>query len=288
MPDLLGSAALFTSNILVCIALVLLRHSADDAMTRTFYLLAANGVAGLLGFLPFRKENALRLDAPTLAVVVWSACYCAEYGLFLVYPGIISLSQLIVCNSLAPFIAVYLSRDVLRARVNGAHRLLSVLPVLFLIGISYLERNATSRSGVFLWLILLLVFASIIVSQSCARYVARNRSPTWSQPRLTLLNAALLSVVLELRLSHSGTALRPSIRISTCLGVGIMILAIQRLYVFGLRKADPFISAMTLCTIVPLSLGIEFVVEHRQVHLAEAAFAAGYILSNAISVKMSS
>ncbi len=108
MDNLRASTALLTSNVLVCLALILLRHSAADASVRSFYLLAANGIAGLLGFLPLRKENELKLDRSFLAVALWSACYCAEYGIFLVYPQLISLSQLIVCNSLAPLAAVYL------------------------------------------------------------------------------------------------------------------------------------------------------------------------------------
>src|SRR6266702_7622783 len=276
MPNLLGSVALFTSNILVCTALILLRHSADNSSTRTFYLLAANCLAGLLGFIPFRKENIFRFDGPTLAVIVWSACYCAEYGIFLVFPGIISLSQLIVCNCLAPFIAIFVSQDVQRTALSGGYKLLSIAPILFLIGISYLERTDGNRSDAFAWLILLLVFLSVVISQSCARYVARNRAPSWSQPRLTMLNAIFLALVLSVALHHSRSVLQHSMKISLCLFVGVMILLIQRLYVYGLKKADPFISAMTLCTIVPLSLGIEFIFEHRRVGLAEIALATGY------------
>jgi hypothetical protein len=144
MGNLTGSLTLFASNILVCAALLLLRHSASDSTLRTVYLLAANGVAGLAGFPPFRRENAIRLDRPTLAVAAWSVCYCAEYGLFLVYPGVISISQLIACNSLAPLVAVYLSRDVRRSKIETADRLRSVAPIIFLLAISYLGRQSRS------------------------------------------------------------------------------------------------------------------------------------------------
>jgi drug/metabolite transporter (DMT)-like permease len=102
-----------------------------------------------------------------------------------------------------------------------------------------------------------------------------------------MLNAIFLALVLSVALHHSRAVLQHSVKIGLCFFVGVMILLIQRLYVYGLRRADPFISAMTLCTIVPLSLGIESIFEHRRVGLAEIALATGYVVSNAVSVKMS-
>jgi len=285
MQNVSASIALLTSNVLVCLALILLRHSAADASLRSFYLLAANGVAGLLGFLPPRKENELKLDRPSLAVAVWSACYCAEYGIFLVYPRLISLSQLIVCNSLAPLAAVYLSQDARRTHLNASRKLFATAPVLLLLGISYLEGVRSASLSVFAGSILLVVFLTVVCSQSCARYVARTKSPGWSQPRLTILNAVFLAIVLCLVLGTSRIRLLASINMALCLGFGAMVLAIQRLYVYGLKRADPFISAMTLCTIVPISLGMEMIFEHRMLGSAEIILAAGYVLSNAVLAK---
>ena len=285
MPNLVASIALLTSNVLVCLALILLRHSAADASIRSFYLLAANGVAGLLGFLPPRKENQLKLDRSSLAVAVWSACYCAEYGIFLLYPGTISLSQLIVCNSLAPLAAVYLSLDSKRTNLNASRRIFTVVPVFFLLGISYLERAKGASSSLFAGAILFTVFLAVVCSQSCARYVARTNSPSWSQPRLTVLNAIFLGIVSCLVLGIARVRLLAPINIALCLAVGTMILAIQRLYVYGLKRADPFISAMTLCTIVPISLSMEIVFEHRRLGTAEIALAAAYVFSNVMVAK---
>lgn len=286
MGNLTGSLTLFASNILVCVALLLLRHSASDSVLRTVYLLAANGVAGLAGFLPFRKENSIRLDRPTLAVAVWSACYCAEYGLFLVYPGTISISQLIVCNSLAPYFAVYLSRDERRSRIGTSVRLLSVAPIVLLFGISYLERQSRSSSNPHAALVLCCVMLASIGSQACARYVARNKSPGWSQPRLTILNAIFLGVVIGL-FSRTAIGVQPRfMSIGLIVLTGALIYTIQRFYVFGLKKADPFISAMTLCMIVPLSLGTEAIFEHRIVDPFEIVLAAGYVLATAVSVRV--
>jgi drug/metabolite transporter (DMT)-like permease len=62
------------------------------------------------------------------------------------------------------------------------------------------------------------------------------------------------------------------------------VLLIQRMYIFGLKKADPFISAMTLCTIVPLSLAMDILFEHRPFGLTEIALAIGYMLTMALNV----
>ena len=171
--------------------------------------------------------------------------------------------------------------------MSVGHRLLSVAPVSFLIGVSYLERQSNKEAATAqAVLILCLVFVSVVISQSCARYVARHRSPGWSQPKLTISNAVLLSVVLGIALYRSNEVLQHAIHIGLCILVGVLILLIQRLYVFGLKKADPFISAMTLCTMVPLSLGMEILFERRLVGTAEVALAVGYVMSTAINVKL--
>jgi drug/metabolite transporter (DMT)-like permease len=198
---------------------------------------------------------------------------------------VISISQLIVCNSLAPFLAVYLSRDVRRSRIQIAGRLLSAAPIILLLGISYRERQRHASSDPYASLLLCCVLFSSIISQACARYVARNKSPSWSQPRLTILNAIFLGVVIGL---FSRTAINLAPRFT---GIGLIVLAgatvytIQRFYVFGLKKMDPFISAMTLCTIVPLSLGTEVIFENRIVDPIEIVLAVGYVLATAVTVK---
>jgi hypothetical protein len=65
-----------------------------------------------------------------------------------------------------------------------------------------------------------------------------------------------------------------------------IIFAVQRFYVFGLKQADPFISAMTLCTIIPLSLGTEVIFEHRIVDSMEIVMAVGYVLATVVSVRL--
>jgi hypothetical protein len=282
-----GAATLLCSNVMVCVALYLLKHSADGAAARTLYLLAANAGAGLVGFLPFRHENAIRIDRPSLAVIGWSACYCTEYGLFLVYPGVISISQLIVCNSLAPFISVYLSQDAKRSGLGLRHRVLSLAPIIFLLGIAFIERRGSDRTFRYGTLLLACVLTSAACSQACARYVARHRSPGWSQPRLTILNAVLLAAVLFLFSRGPVVGMPKAFNVSLVVAVGTLILLVQRFYVFGLRKADPFISALALCSIVPLSLATEAVFEHRLIGHTEIALSGAYMISTAASVLLS-
>ena len=288
MRNLTGSLTLFASNILVCAALYILRHSADDSILRTVYLLAANGLAGLVGFLPFRRENSIRFDRPTLAVVVWSACYCAEYGLFVVYPGAISISQLIVCNSVAPFLAVYLSGDIQRSQLTISYRLVSAASILLLLGIAYMERRSSENYHGHVGLLLCCVLVAAVASQACARYVARNRTSSWSQPRLTVLNALFLCLLIGI-VSHPNVDVLPhSMSVALVALTGALVFAVQRFYVFGLKRAEPFISAMILCTIVPLSLCIEVMFERRVVSLLEMALAAAYVVATAVSVQVAS
>lgn len=65
-----------------------------------------------------------------------------------------------------------------------------------------------------------------------------------------------------------------------------MILVIQRLYVYGLKRADPFVSATTICTIVPLSLGAEIIFERRMISTVEALLCVAYVASNLLLVRL--
>lgn len=282
--NVVGASILLTSNVMVCAALYLLKHSGDDATTRTVYLLLANGLAGLVGFLPFKHENAVTIDLPTLAVIAWSIFYCAEYGLFLIYPGVISISQLIVCNSLAPFLSVRLSCDANRSTLGRGYRLLSIAPVAFLLGISVLEHEQSARSVRYPLLLLACVFASAVCSQACARYVARNRSPAWSQPRLTILNALFLALVLVIFSHFTAARMTNPASLGLVAIVGTLVLLVQRFYVSGLQRADPFISALALCSIIPLSLATEAIFEHRVIRMAEIVLALAYVTAAAGTV----
>jgi drug/metabolite transporter (DMT)-like permease len=163
--------------------------------------------------------------------------------------------------------------------IKDGPKIFAITPVLLLLGISYLERVKDSSSSFFAWAILLVVFVSVVCSQSCARYVARTKSTTWSQPRLTSLNAIFLGVVLSIALGAAKIRLLATINIALCLAVGAMILLIQRLYVYGLKRADPFVSAVTICTIVPFSLGAEMIFEHKRADMVEIILATAYTIS---------
>jgi drug/metabolite transporter (DMT)-like permease len=160
-------------------------------------------------------------------------------------------------------------------------------PIILLLGISYLERQSHASSNPHATLLLCCVVLSSISSQACARYVARNKPPSWSQPRLTILNSIFLGIVIGL-FSRTAVNLAPRFTsIELIVLTAALIYRVQRFYVSGLKKADPFISAMTLCTIVPLSLGTEVIFEHRIVDPIEIVLAVGYVLATAVSTSLS-
>jgi hypothetical protein len=126
-------------------------------------------------------------------------------------------------------------------------------------------------------ILFLLIFA-FVISQTAARYVARRVSPEWSQPRLTLLNGFILSLFLfgMDRNTLNVSSFRVPVQI---IGIGILIFLVQRLYVLGLKNSEPFISALIMSSIVPISLTTELIFEKRFISFAETSLVLCYVVS---------
>lgn len=248
-----GPAALVAESILVYVVLVWLAHSAPDPFDRTLLLAIANlGLACVLFVPQFRNGRLVPNGTTAVALSGWSVAYSITYGAFVRWPEFISVWGLLAAQACAPLIAVFVSGDHRRDPASLTQRLVISSPIVFLIGVAFLEWKSSSHV-VIAPLVAVALVVLFALSQSCARVVARNApSAFWGPPRLAFLNGILLFVFWAV-VGRGGVRGGPELlRGAAFLSVGI--LAVQALYLFGLAKTAPFLSALFLSVTVPISI----------------------------------
>ena len=249
-----GPAALLANGILLYLILAWLARSAPDSFDRTVLLAIANlGLACLLFVPRFRSGPLLLNGATTAALLGWSVAYSITYGAFVRWPQVISVWGLLAAQACAPLIAVFTSGDHRRDATSLRQRVVTSSPIVFLLGIAFVEWKSSSHIEIapVVALALVILFA---FSQSCARIVARNApSAFWAPPRLGFLNGAMLltfwAVVGRGGVRGNGLVM---LRSAAFLSVGILV--VQGLYLFALAKTAPFLSALFLSMSVPISI----------------------------------
>jgi hypothetical protein len=249
-----GPAALVAEGFLVYLVLAWLGHSSPNPFDRTLLLAIANlGLACVLFVPQFRNRQLLLNGTTTVALLGWSVAYSITYGAFVRWPDLISVWGVLSAQACAPLIAVFVSGDHRRDDASFRRRLLISSPIVFLIGVAFLEWKSSSH-GLIAPLVAVALVVLFALSQSCARVVAREApSAFWGPPRLALLNGILLLIFWQVA---GGGGVRGNglelIRGAAFLSVGI--LAVQGLYLFGLAKTAPFLSALFLSLTVPISI----------------------------------
>ena len=213
----------------------------------------------------FRSGSLLLNGTTTAALFGWSIAYSITYGAFVRFPELISVWGLLAAQACAPLIAVFLSGDHRRDTGSFRRRLVTSSPIVFLVGVAFLEWKSSSQ-GVIAPLVALALVVLFAFSQSCARVVARNApSAFWGPPRLAFLNGILLltfwAVVGRGGVHGNGLVV---FRGAAFLSVGI--LAVQALYLFGLAKTAPFLSALFLSMAVPISIFGDSLTKARTPH----------------------
>jgi hypothetical protein len=249
-----GPAALLATGILLYVVLVWLARSAANPFDRTLLLAGGNLVLACWLFAPHVRGGQLVLSRKTTAALLgWSIAYSLTYGSFVCLPELIPVWGLVASQACAPFVAVFVSGDHRRDTGSFGRRISLLSPIFFLLGIAFLERRSSPHALIepFIALALVSLFA---FSQSCARIVARNApSPFWAPPRLAFMNGVILLV-------FGGVAGRGTVHgDGLILGRNVLLLSfgifvVQALYLFALTKTPPFLSALLLSAVVPISI----------------------------------
>lgn len=249
-----GPAALLANGILLYLILAWLGRSFPDPFDRTLLLAIANlGLACVL-FVPRLRCGPLVLNrATTAALFGWSVAYSITYGAFVRWPEIISVWGLLAAQACAPLIAVFVSGDHRRDVGSLRQRVVVSSPIIFLLGIAFLEWKSSSR-GIIPPIVALALVVLFAISQSCARIVARSApSAFWGPPRVALLNGALLLLVWA-AVARAGVQVHGLELLRNAVFLSLGILVVQSLYLFALAKTAPFLSALFLSMSVPISI----------------------------------
>lgn len=212
-----------------------------------------------------------------LQLAVWSLAYCLTYGLFVVFPERITLSQLIICQSIAPSVAAWLSGDLAREREHGLSSIVSFSPILLLLFLAW-QRWTYEASSKQLWattLIIFGVFIGLVVSQTCARWLAGRNPPLWIQPRLTMFNAIGLGLFTTLTGGVGSINLSRTL-IGFAFAAAILIIITQATYLAGIRRTEPVLAALAISTSVPISLFADRFWYGKPLSFAEAAIGILY------------
>jgi len=249
-----GPAALLANGILLYVVLAWLARSAANPFDRTLLLAGGNLVLASWLFAPPVRSGRLLLNRKTTAALLgWSTAYSLTYGSFACLPDLIPVWGLVAAQACAPLVAVFVSGDHRRDTGSFVGRISLLSPIVFLLGIAFLEWRSSPHVLIepFIALALVSLFA---FSQSCARIVARNApNPFWAPPRLAFMNGIILLVFWALAgrgaVRGDGFVLGRNVLL---LSLGIFV--VQALYLFALAKTPPFLSALLLSAVVPISI----------------------------------
>lgn len=252
MNTALGPASLLFSNFMLIIVLVGVRWLAPTPMASVGLFAVANLICATMIFFP---RLTGRRTAPwdrksIISLMAWAICYAVNYGLYALYPEAISLSDLIIAESLAPTAAVILSGDWRAEKARTQKLAANFGGVSLLLLLAYLKRDHQASGSPVLIFVSMLCFLGTNVA---ARNVAKLGPALWGQARVSALNGILLTLFIlstrkfaELKQVQSGVA--------TGLAFAVGLTATQGSFLFGISRTSPFLSALLISTSVPLSL----------------------------------
>lgn len=280
-----GPAFLIFSNLLAAISLTFAREFGAAPHSSLLLLIIGNLVCALQ--LTSRKLSGRPLipnRVSLLAIFGWSFCYSLNYGLFMLYPKLLSLSDIIIAQSLAPTLAVVISGDWKKAQHKYRDLAFNIIGVTLLLLLSFIKRNSSEileESLIIPFLMILSMFC-FIGTNVASRQISKMESPHWAQSRVALLNFAMLSILgimmVKGIVTHVGAY---DIEFGIIMGVGIFLT--QASFLMGLSRTEPFLSALFLSTSVPISLAVEHFWRGRELSKAEIFISILYCLFVGVS-----
>jgi hypothetical protein len=273
---LLGLAALILSTLIMNILLLWVRDS-HEGFSSNAVLAFGNLCLGLGVFWPWHLGRN-RTRPNVLLVLLWSLCYCSMYTAFLLWPDLLPLSLLMIALALGPMLAVVASGDWLRVTASTFKKLISITPLIALLVLaSQLSPLGITQPGVSLFVV---IITAVVGSQAVARILSKQSPPVWTSMHLSFINGLVLVVVL-----CSITAVRPLLSVSVLrdsIGLGIGILSIQVLYLWGLKNAAPIPSGLCLALSVPIAVWVEALHDGHTPSPVIAGSTATYFLAAAL------
>lgn len=238
-----------------------------------------------IGYLPmasgilFFQQTPLVLsgaaDSPWRWMAGWALGVVSIYALFFKFPQFLSVSQLIVAQSVTPLLAVVVTGDYSsqEKRIEPLQRL---LPLSLLLGLAWVKNG----SGVGELASFAAVCFLFLVVQSSMRRLAHLKRPLWVLPRFALLSFILLSVLISVFARPEqlpGTEL-----LAFSAAAGLVLILIQGGYLIGIARTPPLLSALIISSSVPIAIFFEWLLSSRTPTVLEGGLAICYVMSVAV------
>jgi hypothetical protein len=194
----------------------------------------------------------------------------------------IDITRLILCESIAPFLAIISSRAYFGKRVSIVPIFKLSVPTAIALTIIGQTTSHNDPPSTFGWLAAAVVCVGFTASQTSARVLSTQRNADWVIPRLASMNALVLIAT---------TALLPSdhllmvtgaflpLAVSAAFVVAIGIFATQKLFIAGLKGTPEWTSGPLIATSVPIAIVSDHVFFGREVSDITLALAGAYIIS---------
>lgn len=208
-------------------------------------------------------------------ISIWATSVTMIYAVFLINPNLITLSQLIIAQSLIPLLAVIASGDT-RSKAGRQESLGKLIPLTLLLVLAWLQPHDARTSGtVFAFA---LICGCFFLAQLSMRKLARLQDSFWVLPRFALLAMVLVFMTGSL---FAKTIVQPQSGELIFYGAmaGLLLFLIQGGYFYGIAQTPPLLSAIALSSSVPISIFAEWSWLGREVSAAEFSLAMGYCLS---------
>lgn len=216
------------------------------------------------------KESSEKILPFWKWIAGWSVGLAAIYALFFNFPQFLSVSQLIVAQSVTPLLAVVLTGDYFSTEVRR-EPLLRLLPMALLLTLAAIK----SRGGFGEMVSFAGVCGAFLLVQSSMRRLSRLQRPQWVLPRFAFLNFILISGLVLFLAPPS--AMPPAELFYFGAAAGAALLLIQGGYLVGIARTPPLLSALVISASVPLAVLLEWVFGRQAPHPVEAFLALGYV-----------
>jgi len=192
-------------------------------------------------------------------VILWSSAYCVIYASYVEFPSLIPLSLVMIAQALAPTLAVLMTGDFRKDRLDGVDFVRSSYPLLLLL---VLAAREFAGIGLRALLITLALSCCFVASQWSARKLAAIDAPFHVSSLLSLINGAILTLFIAAS-PHVGSFAWNSTMLahSTILSIGIV--SIQVLYLAGIRESGALASSFLLAANVPVAQFLQGMVYRR-------------------------
>jgi drug/metabolite transporter (DMT)-like permease len=247
---MLGLLSLVCSNIMNAIGLIGLRQYAHEYF---LFLRVIFWAYAFCGFIPFLLTSTWRqLNIRWLWFLPWACALVVIYFLYSRFPGTVSFSQLVVIQSMSPFLALFI-RVCLGFEKVAKSEWKNALPLLLLLFIAILQWNPSGN---------IYVLIGLAVAYLTTQISGRNFANMPRTQALLILNTATFFLLSAWLMVEKVPVLVGGIPFCGVIaGFSVLLFSVQALFLYGIKNTPPVLSALGISSTVPIGILMESIVK---------------------------